>query len=81
MRLARLALLLGAIVAGLYGLVLVLAFLLLHLASLDSFGVSYTAPLSDGLRGNLRRLLLLPPKQSDSFRDPHLRTPDRRKQA
>ena len=80
LRLARLLLLLGAIFAGLYGLVLVLALLLLHLASLDSFGVNYSAPMSDGLRGNLRRLLLMPPKPDDKFRDPHLNTPDRRRQ-
>ncbi len=79
-RLARLALLLGAIFAGLYGTALVTALLLLHLASLDSFGVNYTAPLSDGLRGNLRRLLLQVPKPADKFRDPHLKTPDRRRQ-
>lgn len=78
-RLARLALLLGSIFAGLYGMALVTTLLLLHLASIDSFGVSYTAPLSDGLRGNLRRMLLQPPVRADKFRDPHLKTPDRRK--
>ena len=79
-RLARFLLLLGAIFAGLYGTALIAALLLLHLASLDSFGVDYTAPLSDGLRGGLRRLLFLPPQPAEKFRDPHLNTPDRRKQ-
>ena len=78
-RLVRLALLLGAILAGLYGTALLFALLLTHLAGMDSFGVDYTAPLSDALRGSLRRLLLLPGPGAEKFRDPHLRTPDRRK--
>ena len=79
-RLARLVLLIGAILGGLYGLTLLLCLLLWHLAGIDSFGVNYTAPLSDGLRGNLRRALLHPPMPADKFRDAHLRTPDRRRQ-
>ncbi len=79
LRLCRLALLLGAIFAGLYGLTLLLCLLLLHLAGLDSFGVSYTAPLSDSLPGNLRRTLLRPFGPAEKYRDPHLNTPDRRK--
>ena len=76
----RLLLTAAASLAGLYGLTLLLCLLLWHLAGIDSFGVNYTAPLSDGLRGNLRRALLHPPKPADKFRDPHLRTPDRRRQ-
>ena len=57
LRLSRLALLLGAIFAGLYGVALVACLSLLHLADLDSFGVSYTAPLASGLPGGLKRLL------------------------
>ena len=48
LRLWRLALLAAAIWAGLFGVDLVLCLLLLHLADLDSFGVNYTAPLSEG---------------------------------
>ena len=57
LRLSRLALLLGAIFAGLYGVALVACLSLLHLADLDSFGVSYTAPLASGRPGGLKRLL------------------------
>lgn len=44
LRLGRLALLLGAIFAGLYGLGLVGCLLLLHLAELESFGTPYLSP-------------------------------------
>ena len=63
LRLSRLALLLGAIFAGLYGVALVACLSLLHLADLDSFGVSYTAPLSSGRPGGLKRLLLRFPER------------------
>lgn len=79
-RLWRFVLLMGAILGGLYGMTLLLCLLLLHLAGLNSFGIDYTAPLSDGMRGNLRRLLLQPPGSAVKFRDAHLRTPDRRRQ-
>ena len=63
LRLSRLALLLGAIFAGLYGVALVACLSLLHLAALDSFGVSYTAPLASGRPGGLKRLLLRFPER------------------
>ncbi len=80
-RLLRLTLVLAAIAAGLFGVGAVLCLLLLHLAKIDSFGRSYTAPLSDGEAFPLLRLLLQPPKTRDKLRDPALRTPDRRRQA
>ena len=80
-RLAKLALVLAAIAAGLFGVGLVTCLLLLHLADIDSFGRDYTAPLSDGQPGNLARLLLCRPKTQNRFRDPQLKTPDRRRQA
>ena len=80
LRLWRLALLLGAIAAGLFGVGLVSCLLLLHLAELDSFGRSYTAPLSEARPGALRRILLRRPGYRDKFRDPLLRTPDRRRE-
>ena len=74
-------LLLAAILSGLYGVGLGLCLILLHLADLDSFGRSYTAPLSEGRPGGLSRLLLRPPKAENKWRDPLLHTPDRRRQA
>ena len=79
LRLTRLALLLGAIFGGLFGVGCVSFLALLHLADLDSFGVNYTAPLSDGREAALRRLLLRGPWRLDRFRDPLLHTPDRRR--
>lgn len=78
-RLTRLALLLGAIFAGLYGVGLVSCLVLLHLADLNSFGVPYTAPLSGGRPGGLGRLLLRAPDFMRKGRDPLLRTPDKRR--
>ena len=72
---------LAAIAAGLFGVGAALCLLLLHLAQIDSFGRSYTAPLSDGEPFPLLRLLLRPPKTLDKYRDPALRSPDRRRQA
>ena len=39
-----------------------MCFVIFSLSAMDSFGVNYTAPLSDGLPGGLRRLLLRGPK-------------------
>ncbi len=80
-RLVRLGLVIAAIAAGLFGVGAGLCLLLLHLAGLDSFGVNYTAPLSDGRPGGIFRLLIRRPKPDNKFRDPLLRTPDRRRQA
>lgn len=79
-RLARFALLIAAVIAGLYGVGIATCLLILHLASIDSFGVNYTAPLSDDKPWGLLRLLIRRPKPSDKFRDPLLNTPDKRRQ-
>ena len=79
-RLARFALLIAAIAAGLFGVGVVVCLLLLHLADIDSFGVNYTAPLSSGQPFGLFKLLIRVPKPLNKFRDPLLRTPDRRRQ-
>lgn len=80
LRLLRFALLLSAIAAGLYGVGLLSCLVLLHLASMDSFGYNYTAPLSDGYRGALLRLLVRLPKRLNKYRDPLLKGYDRRRQ-
>ncbi len=56
-RLARLGLVLAAIAAGFFGIGAALCLLLLHLAQIDSLGLNYTAPLSDGRPRPLMRLL------------------------
>jgi len=80
-RLCSFLALLSAAAAGLYGVGLFCCLLLLHLAGIDSFGVSYTAPLSEGAALALPRLLLRRPLRRDKLRDPFLNTPDRRRQA
>ena len=79
-RLLRFVLLLSAIAAGLYGVGLACCLVLLHLADMDSFGVDYTAPLSDGQAGGLFKMLIRIPKKLNKFRDPLLKGYDRRRQ-
>ena len=81
MRLLRFGLVLAAIVGGLFGVGAALCLVLLHLAGMDSFGINYTAPLSDDQPLGLTRLLLRVPKRENRFRDPALHTPDKRRQA
>ena len=47
---------------------LLLCLLLLHLAEIDSLGLNYTAPLSDGGAAPLSRLLLRGPKREAETR-------------
>jgi len=79
-RLVRWGLLVCAVVAGLYGIVLFFCFVLLLLANMDSFGRNYTAPLSGEAPFGLFRLLWRGPRPDNKYRDPLLRTPDRRRQ-
>ena len=81
LRLCRMLFLLAAILAGLYGVALASCLVAAHLASIDSFGVNYTAPLSGEAPFALGRLLFSPPKTAQKARDPLLGSPDRRRQA
>ena len=78
LRLWSIALLLAAALAGLYGMALGCCLLLWHLAGIDSFGRSYTAPLSQDGPG-LRRMLLRRPFSALKLRDALLKTIDRRR--
>lgn len=79
-RLTRFSMVLAAVVGGLFGVGVMICLLTLHLASIDSFGTNYTAPLSDGRPFPLLRLLIQLPKPMNKFRDPALKTPDKRRQ-
>lgn len=79
-RLLRMGLVLAAVLGGLFGVGASLCLLLLHLAKLDSFGVNYTAPLSDGDVFPLLRLLIKKPKPLIKYRDPSLDCRDKRRQ-
>lgn len=76
-RVWRLGLTAAASVAGLFGLTVGLLALLLHLASLESFGLSYIRPFDRAKTGGalLRRRLI-----KEKFRDPALGVEDLRRQ-
>ena len=78
LRLWSLGLLIAGALAGLYGVALGCCLLLWHLAGIDSFGRSYTAPLSEDGPG-LRRMLLRRPFSALKLRDVLLKTIDRRR--
>lgn len=80
LRIARFALVLAAILAGLFGVTALLCLLLWYICTIDSFGANYTAPLSAGRPGALAKTLLRKPKPDDKLRDETLNTPDRRRQ-
>lgn len=76
-RVWRLGLTAAAAVAGLFGMTVGLLALLLHLAGLESFGLSYLRPFDRGSTGGvvLRRRLV-----KEKFRDPALGVKDLRRQ-
>ena len=77
LRVWRMALAAAASLAGLFGLTLGAICLVVHLAGLESFGISYLAPFS-GIGG--ARALLRPRLVREPLRDPLLRPLDRRNQ-
>ena len=79
-RLMQLGFLISAILGGLFGIAAAICLMLLLLSSMDSFGINYTAPLSDGKTFSLFRLLIHIPKLKNKFRDPKLNTADKRRQ-
>ena len=64
-RLWRVALVLGAVVLGLYGVMAGLMLLLWQLCDTENFGVSYLSPLTDSRPGSLRRAFLRPPLRKE----------------
>lgn len=81
LRLCRFALVLAAIAAGLFGVTALLCLIILHLCTIESFGRSYTAPLSSGQKGSMGKTLFRRMAPKDKYRDTELRTPDRRRQS
>ena len=80
LRLGRFAMVLLAIFFGLYGMALGIALLCWYLCSLESFGIPYTAPMSEGgLRETLGALLRLP-LPAEKLRGSALHPRDRRNQ-
>ena len=64
-RLWRVALVLGAVVLGLYGVMAGLMLLLWRLCDTENLGVSYLSPLTDSRPGSLRRTFLRAPLRKE----------------
>ena len=80
LRLVRFAMVFLATFLGLFGIAAGCALLVWYLCTLESFGVAYTAPLSEGGAREILRALLRPPLPRVKRREAALRTPDRRAQ-
>lgn len=78
LRISRMILVFAALAGGMFGIMCAFAMLLWHMASIDSLGVSYLNPLSEGRPfTNIKALARLPLKM-DNSRDAELKTPDKR---
>ena len=80
LRLCRFALVIAAILAGLFGVTAALCLLVWYLCTIESYGVNYTSPVSSGRRGSIAAALFRKPLRDDILRDPDLNTPDKRRQ-
>ena len=81
LRLCRLALLIAAIIGGLYGVAAGLCLFVWYLCTIDSYGRNYTAPWSGRRPDNLSQTFLRKPPSADKLREAELNCPDRRKRS
>lgn len=80
LRVIRILLVLMAIALGMFGIMLSLALLVWHLCTLESFGISYTEPMSEkGLLRSFRAFLQFP-LWRNKYRPDSLKTQDKRNQ-
>ncbi len=79
LRLCRFGMVLAAIAAGMFGLVVATTALLWHLCSLESFGRAYMSPLSSGRAGSSARVLLRRPGWKNRLRTPDINGGDLRR--
>ena len=79
-RLLRLALVLAAAIAGLFGILAMLGLVIWYLCTIDSDGVAYMAPFVDSERPALWRTLLRRPQPDNKFRPPEYGSENRRRQ-
>ena len=78
LRLCRFILVLAAMVAGMFGIVVGMALLLWHLCSLESFGRPYMAALSGANDTGSRAILVRRPPWQDLYRDRAIAGSDQR---
>ena len=76
----RLALVLAAALAGLFGILAMLGLVIWYLCTIDSDGVAYMAPFVDSERPALWRTLLRRPQPDNKFRPPEYGSENRRRQ-
>jgi spore germination protein KA len=81
LRLLRFPLIMLGGMMGLYGVILGLLAILIHLAGLQSFGVPYLTPLAHGTALDAMKTFARPPWWLAAWRPKALGTPDRRRQA
>lgn len=79
LRLCRFTLTLLAALAGLYGLVAGLAMLVWHLGCVESYGLAYTSPVTDG-GGGFMRTLVRRPLRKEKLRNRKMNGGDLRRQ-
>ncbi|MBR5261075.1 MAG: spore germination protein [Oscillospiraceae bacterium] len=79
-RIIRLGAVVAAIVLGLYGVMLLICFIIWHLCTIESFGIAYTSPFTDGGFGNILRAMLRPPVKKEKYRPRELKGEDKRNQ-
>lgn len=75
----RLFLILSSMVLGLYGFAMGWIFLLIHLSSLESFGVKYMADYSHYSKGTIKDALMVAPTHTTYKRPEYLDTEDDKK--
>lgn len=81
LRVCRIVLVILALASGLFGVAAGICMLCFYLCGIESFGVNYMSPLSSGRKNGIFRALLRTPERKNKYRDPDLKTPDKRKQA
>ena len=80
LRLCRLMLVFFALLAGMYGIMIGLVLIIYHMCIIESFGVSYLSPLTDGNALGVFSMMLRPPLYKNKMREPDLNTPNKRNQ-
>ncbi len=80
LRLCRFLMVILALLGGMLGIIEGLIIIVYHLSSLETFGVSYLSPLTDGNATGVFSMILRPPLPKKKLRDSDLNTPNIRKQ-
>ena len=80
LRIIRFGAVVAAILLGLYGVMLLICYIIWHLCTIESFGIAYTAPFTDGGFINTLRAMLRPPLKAEKCRAPELGCRNKRRQ-